>query len=298
MLWITLALWVSFLKALWELAGKISTDTKKSHSIDEYTLAFGARFFSILLLLPCIFFIRLPETSENFIYILLVSSFLNSITTITALKAVKYGELSIVGPLTALTLPFLLFSSYFINHESLNLFGFIGVILIFFGTYFLWVSELKHGIFQPIIAIYRDAWARYMFITAILWSITAPLDKLWVLETSAITWMLLTNILVSMFIWLYIICVRKSFPIKTVFQKENMKRVWAVTLIGWLWVFMQMLALKYTLVIYVIAIKRASWIFSVILGHIFYKEKNIFWKSVAVSIMLVWVAVISILWNI
>jgi len=47
-----------------------------------------------------------------------------------------------------------------------------------------------------------------------------------------------------------------------------------------------MLALKYTLVIYVIALKRASGMFSVFLGWIFYKEKNILEKFTAAAIML------------
>ena len=298
MFWIFLALWVALLKALWELAGKISTNQKDKNSLDEYTLAFWSRFFSLIILFPCLFFIESDFVSWNFIIILIISSILNSITTITALKAVKYGDLSVVWPLTALTIPFLLFSSYFINGESLNIPGYFWVLLIFFGTYFLWASELKNGISKPIVAIYHDPGARYMFLTAILWSISSPLDKIWVLETWAFTWMLCTNILVSIFIWLYIIFVRKSFPIKTIFELEHAKRVGAITLIWWIGVFMQMLALKYTLVIYVIAIKRASGIFSVLLGYISFKEKNILWKLFAVSIMLVWVALISILWNI
>jgi len=43
-----------------------------------------------------------------------------------------------------------------------------------------------------------------------------------------------------------------------------------------------MIALKLTLVIYVISIKRASGVFSVILGSIFFKEKNIYSKLIAV----------------
>lgn len=299
MVWIYLAIAVSFLKACGELAGKIFTDVKKENSLDEYTLIFWARFFSAIILFPLIFFIEIPSSiSWKFICILLISAVLNSIANISALKAVKHGELSIVWPLTALTLPFLLLSSYLINNETLNSYGYIWVIAIFMGTYFLWASELKKGFLKPIQAIYHDAGARYMFLTAVLWSITGPLDKLWVLETWVIWWMFFTNILISIFIFLYIFFIRKSFPFKTIIQSKHYKKIWAITLIGWLWVFLQMLAIKQTLVVYVIAIKRSSWIFSVLLGHIFFKEKNILWKLFAVSIMLVWVALISILWNI
>gem|GEM_PF-4520492 len=46
-----------------------------------------------------------------------------------------------------------------------------------------------------------------------------------------------------------------------------------------------MFALKYTLVVYVISIKRASGMFSVILGYLFFKEKNILQKLIAASTM-------------
>jgi len=59
MIGIALALWVAFLKSLWELAGKSFTDVKKEGALDEYSLAWGTRLFSFVLLLPFIFFIDL-----------------------------------------------------------------------------------------------------------------------------------------------------------------------------------------------------------------------------------------------
>lgn len=298
MLGIILAIIVAFLKSLGELAWKVFTDEKKKSSLDEYTLAFGARFISIFLLFPLIFFISSFEFSGKILWILLISSFLNSITTVTALKAVKYGELSIVSPLLAVTLPFLIVSSYFITGESLNSYGYIGVWAICIGTYFLQIHTIKNGIFSPILALYHNLWARYMLLTALLWSITGPLDKLWVLEMWALQWMFYTNMLASVFLGLYMYFVRKTFPIKTILQVQHLKKVWVITILWGTWVFLQMLALKYTLVVYVIALKRASWIFSVFLWMLFFKEKHILQRIIAASIMLAWVCIISILWNI
>lgn len=295
---ILLAVCVSFLKALWELVGKKSIDERSENSIDEYTLVLGARILSSIILFPLLFFIELPEFSWSFFFIFLFAVIWNAIANVTSLKAVKYWELSIIGPLTAFTLPFLLFSAYFIAGEQINIYGYMWVLLIFFWTYFLWVQDGNKGFLTPIMRIYNNTGAKYMLITALIWSITSPLDKLWVHASWVITWMFLSNIWVCILLWLYIKFFRKKTDLSALRQMSGIKRVFAVSLVGGSLVFMQMLALKYTLVIYVIAIKRASGIFSVILGALFYKEKNIAWKLLAVCIMLVWVAIISILWNI
>lgn len=81
-------------------------------------------------------------------------------------------------------------------------------------------------------------------------------------------------------------------------DKRNIKKIGALSVLWGAWAFIQMLALKYTLVIYVIALKRASWMFSVVLWYLFFHEKNIFLKLFAASIMFAWVLIISIFGNI
>ena len=299
MIGILLALCVAFLKSLWELAGKVFTDIKKESSLDEYSLVLWARVLSVILLFPLIFFIDYSPLEWSVLIALIFSSLINAVTNITAIKAVKYWDLSLVWPLSALTIPFLFFSSYLILGEKANIAGIVGVIVIFFGTYFLHIQELKTGwVFAPLKAIYHNLWARYMLITSILWSLSSPLDKIGVLHLWALTWMFYTNILISIFIGIYIFLFQKNISVKNIFHKKHIKKISAITFIGWLWVFLQILALKYTLVIYVIALKRASGIFSVVLWYFFFKEKNIIQKLLATIIMLAWVGIISILWNI
>ncbi|NDK09531.1 EamA family transporter [Candidatus Gracilibacteria bacterium] len=298
MIGIFLALVVAFIKSLGELAGKSFTDIKKNDSLDEYTLAWGTRLFSFILLLPFIFFVDFNNLNIEFIGILLASSLINAVTTITALKAVKYGDLSLVSPLTALTIPFLFVTSYFISGELSNIYGAAGVAIIFVGTYFLNIQEIRGGFLAPIRALIENLGARYMLVTAILWSVSSPLDKLGVLQVGAIGWMLLTNAVISLIFVGIMLVMGKSMNPKSMLTKKNILKIGALSILTGAAAFLQMLALKYTLVIYVIALKRASGIFSVFLGYFMYKEKNIVAKFVAAAIMLAGVLVISILGNI
>jgi uncharacterized membrane protein len=192
----------------------------------------------------------------------------------------------------------LFFTSFLITWENTNIYGALGVWIIFFGTYFLNIQEIRWGFMAPIKALYQNLWAKYMLLTALLWSVSAPLDKLWVLQVWVLGWMLLSNAIIStLFVWLMLV-LGKSMNPQFMLEKKNMKKIGALSLLLWVWVFLQMLALKYTLVIYVVALKRASWIFSVLLWYVVYKEKNIIQKIFAAAIMLAWVMLISILGNI
>lgn len=292
---ILLAGLVAFLKALWEFVWKIFTNPNKKDSIDEYALAFWWRLMWAFIILPILFFIPFQIISGNFLYILWISAALNSLATVTALKAVKYGDLSIIGPLSAFTIPFLLFTWYSIWGELPNLYGIIGVILIFIGTYFLGVSWKQDSFLWPIQSIFEDKWAKYMLFTAFIWSITWPLDKLWIVEYGAFLWMLYINTAVVICMTLYFsLFRRKTFNILK--DPSAIKKISIMTCVWGLGLLLQMIATKLTLVIYVVSIKRASGIFSVLLWHFFFKEKNIFWKMFATLIMLTGILVI-VLWG-
>lgn len=72
------------------------TNPKQKQSINEYTLAYGGRLMGGFLVLPLTFFITFTNVSIDYGIILFSSTILNAIATVTALKAVKYGDLSLV----------------------------------------------------------------------------------------------------------------------------------------------------------------------------------------------------------
>lgn len=297
MLWIILSLIVSVLKALWELAGKILTNPENRKSLNEYDLAYGWRAMGWLIVLPLMFFISFGALSLPYSFILLCSTVLNAIATVTALKAVKYGDLSLVGPLSAFTIPFLLITGFFIAWESPNMYGIFGVFFIFLWSYFLQIWEIKKGLFGPVQAIYKNRWARYMLVTAIIWSVTIPLDKLWIVEYWVFQWMFMLNIAIAvlMTFYTYIFSKRSFHELSNI---KALKKISLLTVLWWVMLLIQMFALKLTLSIYVVSIKRASWIFSIIFWALFFKEKNIMQKIFAVSIMLIWVGIITFFGNI
>ena len=63
--------------------------------VDEYVASWGLRFFAMLLVLPLIFFIEIPELNDQFWMALVISGILNIISTIWITKALKLSDLSL-----------------------------------------------------------------------------------------------------------------------------------------------------------------------------------------------------------
>ena len=296
MIWIILSISIAFLKALSELSWKIFISEKWESSLDEYSLALWVRSIVIIpVFLVCISQGFRTDIWPSF-FLIISCWFLSAAATITAFKALKYGELSIVWPLGSLTTPLMLITSYFITREVPNIYGVTWVLIIFIGTYFLGVDIHKKGILLPLKNIFSNPWAIYMLATAFIWSLTAPLDKLWVTELGTFHWLLYLNIFSVLFLLLYMWFMQKRINFAEVYSVKNIQKIWTIALIMGLWNILQLIAIKYTLVVYVAAIKRASWVFSVLFWALYFQEKNIAWKLFAVSLMIVWVVCI-ILWG-
>ncbi len=299
MLGIFFALCVSLLKSLSELSGKIFTQTtQKKSSLDEYSLAFGIRLYFAILQLPLLFFIEIPQLSLSVWGALIVVSLINALTTVSVLKSVKYGDLSLVSPLSSFTLPFLLCTGYIFLWEVPNVYGFIGVLIIFMGTYLLQVQDIWKGLFAPIRTLIQNPGARYMLLTSLLWSISAPLDKLGIIEIGIIPWIMISNILICIILATVLLFLGKQKSFFVSIEKQHIKKITLYALVTWLGLVFQFLALKYLLAAYVIAIKRASGMFSVVLWKLVFHEKYIFQRLLAAGIIFLWVVCIILAWNI
>jgi len=158
---------------------------------------------------------------------------------------------------------------------------------------------MKHtNLLSPIRSILKDKGSRYMILTAFIMAITGPLDKLGILEFGTFPWMFLTNICIVIFISGYMFLTGKSFHTQKVGSIKNIAKAFVITLLWGTGAVLQMFALKYTLVVYVLALKRASGIFSVLMGYFFFKEKNIAIKLLATCIMILGVLFITLGGNI
>ena len=286
MLWLILSLLTAFFEAMKGILSKISLDK----NIDEYVLAWFLRFSTFLFALPVLFFIKIPTIGNQFWMALLISAGLNILATIYYMKALKHSDISLSYPLISFTPLFLLITSPIIVGEFPSSYGLIGILIIVFGAYFMNISHLHKGLFAPLKYLLKEKGPKSMLIVAFLYSIISNYDKIGILNSSPVFWVISNNFFIAL--GLFPIMLLKSRNIK----KQIIPNLRALVPIGMssaLLLICQMTAIKLTLVVYVISVKRTSAIMSIIMGCLFLKEKNIKERLFGAAIMLIGVILIA-----
>ncbi|MBU1032656.1 MAG: DMT family transporter [Patescibacteria group bacterium] len=266
-MWFAFAALNAFFESLKDATGKCATQ-----KFDARTCAWSQHFFAaILLLLVAGIATKLPKLDSTFWLATLGSLSINTVTSILYMRALKLSPLSLVAPIVTLTPVFLLITSPIINREFPTVLGTVGVLIAVVGTYLLSANKRKKGILEPLKYIWKESGARLMLIVAAMWSISAPLDKVAVLHSTPLWYVAIINTLLALV--LFPLLARGS--VRTVFTSVGMKRLAPIGIFFALSITFQMWAISLAFVPYVISIKRASGVFGVIWGKLFFKEAQI-----------------------
>lgn len=256
---------------------------KALKNIDEYVVAWASRCFALILILPLLFFARIPEIGNSFWKALFIGGTLNMLAILCYMKAVKSSNLSKVIPLLAFTPLFVLVTSRVMLSESPKFFGIVGVLLIVAGSYILNIKERTKGYIVPFKTLLTEKGARLMLLTAFLWSITSNYDKIGVENSSPVFWAFALNAFNSLLLFFLMICRSKD-------MKQQISSSFGTLLIIGFAVGIaftaQMVALKYVFVSYVIAIEKLHILIAVFSGWLFFREKKEIREKLFGSVMM------------
>jgi uncharacterized membrane protein len=265
---------VSLLMALFrffsDVISKISVDgTEKDKEVNYLTLSVFYRITGIPVLIIAVLIFGIPENLEKEYFLVLFITAPNMvIATILYMKALEISDISVVAPIKSLSPLFTIVTSFFILNELPNIYGLIGIFLILIGIYFIKIEGLEKSIFEPIKRIFYDKGVQYVVIIVILYSFSAPLDKIGVQSSSAAFYSLSLYFFGSMGLVFY-----HWYSIGKIRDKNhNLKKLSSIGFFNGLSSLTQMIALSLTLVVYVVSIKRVASLLSAIYGAIFLKE--------------------------
>ena len=298
--WISLsiltAIFVSFQSVLQKRSMK---------NLSEYTMSFATSFFPIIFLL--IFLAIFSFTGSTFIekflgagtanvfniphsfsgispdfwLALAVAGSLGTIATLLFLRALKNSDLSIALPLITFTPIFTLIVSPILigKTEIPSALGVVGILLIFIGSYVLNIKERHAGFLAPFKILLKNKGAVSILIVSFLYSITSVYDKIGSHATSALFWALVTNAITALIF--FPVCIyrsnkhfKKGINILSI-VKKTLPILLIISLLNALSNIFQLTAVQLGLVAYVIAIKRSGIVLALLLGYIFFKEKDI-----------------------
>ena len=286
MQWIIYSFLTALFESLKDVLGK-----KSLEKCNEYIVAYALRLFALPFLLPLLFFTQEIVLGSGFWMALLIGGTLNLITTVLYMKAIKASDLSVTVPMVTFTPLFLLLTSPIIVGEFPPLKGILGILLIVFGSYLLHLKEKHKGILAPFKAIITEKGPRLMLVVAFIWSVTSNIDKVGIRNSSVVLWAVAIHIFIIItmvpLVWL-----TSRYSIHQFVKQRNM--LIPLGFIDALKYFFQLAALQFTLVAYVISIKRTSAILCVIFGALIFKEKGIKERLTGSVIMVAGVLLITL----
>jgi drug/metabolite transporter (DMT)-like permease len=249
--------------------------------ISPVLLTWGLFAFALPYLLVFLLVDGVPDVEwRSFLWATGASVVANIIGWNLFFRALKKAPLAHTMPFTAFTPVFLIPVAYELMGELPDAKGFFGVLLIIAGAYGI---HLQPGrLLEPFRMLARNRGTRLMLLVALIWSISAPIDKVAVLASSRTFYAFSLHLLLSLAYLPYMI---RNMPQVTVVIRDNLRGLSVLGLIAGLLIFFQFTALTELLVSYVIAFKRAGVFVSVLLGIIFFKEGNVTRHLVCTGLM-------------
>ncbi|HUG41272.1 MAG TPA: EamA family transporter [Longimicrobiales bacterium] len=285
-MWIALALLTAICTALRDVASKHAT-----RRADPVAVALGVAAVPAVAIGAVVLARGLPALGPAFWTALAVSGGINALATPLLVLALQRSDLSLVAPVTSLTPLFMLATGAVVLGELPGPLGIAGVAVIVAGAYLLSVSEVRAGPLAPFRVLVRDPGARTMLVVAFLYSISAAYDKVGTGASDPLFWAAAIHAVTAGFL----------LPVAFLRARGTARRRRAVpsrgprgaapailfagifTAIG---AAAQMTALMMTLAAFVIAVKRTSTLFGVLLGHALFREENVRERLVGAAVML------------
>jgi uncharacterized membrane protein len=287
MIWLLFAILTAFFESLKDVSSKYSL-----RNLDVYIVAWVANIFAVIFLIPLLLLDGIPKIETQFWIALFIGGTLNVISFTLYIRAIQIADLSLTVPLVTLTPLFMLITSPLIVQENPTFADAIGIFLIVIGSYVLNLRERKKGYFAPLKALLRNKGSRFMLMVAFIWSITSNFDKVGVVNSSPLFWStaLYAYLAVGMF---PIALFNSRHKFKQILP--NLKPIMVIGFFHAIAITFQMIAVTYTLVTQVIAIKRMSALISVLFGHFLFQERGLRERLIGAAIMVFGVLVLTVL---
>jgi len=250
--------------------------------------AFCQNFFALPLLWGAALIEGVPAVNSSLPVIIALSIPIEVVALLMYIKSVKISPLSKTVPLLAFTPAFLLIVAPLMFGEKTPLHGIIGVGVIIAGNYIININW-RGGVFAPFSAVIREKGSMMMLCVALLYSVTSSFGKMGVLASSALFFAAVYYSVLSLVFLILILVKRRTGRLFN-------RKLAVVGLTSALSLMFHMTALKMTYVSYMISVKRTSIVFAIVLGFIFFKEKDVVRKVAGGAIVLCGIVMLA-LWK-
>lgn len=291
MLWVFLAILAGFLVALSDALNKkyFSQEgfVKMTVARTLGTFPFLFPFFLYYLFVKGSMLYFTPAFFVNTLILL----FLEISATLFYMKGLEISPMSASLPFLSFTPVFIIFTGFLILGERVSLTGALGILLIVSGAYLIHLPRLSKGLLGPFKGIWEERGGLFLLITAFIYGITSVLGKRGILLSDPLFFAVFYFSLLSLATPLVL---KGLYRVEIFsFVKRNLRGVLLVGGTQGLMCLCHMLALSLVETAYMIALKRTSILFAVLLGWYFFQERYIGLRLSAALLMFIGILMIA-----
>ena len=286
MLWFTL----SILTALSIAARDVSIKTYQQLSPLE--IAAIELFWSLPLLLLGCFWVPVPALDQIFWWAFFLSIPINIVAYILYLYSIKLSPLSLTVPFLAFTPVFMILTGFLVLNEKINIWGGLGIGFIVLGSYILNFKKIQYGLLKPFTALLHEKGSWMMLIVALVFSFAAVIGKKAMLHSSPLYFSYYFFLVFNITILAALFITKKS-SLRKVLQHPR-KGPWLGSLLM-IHISFHSLAIAISTAVYMVAIKRSSILFTVLMSWLILKEEDSKYRILGTILMFTGMLFISIL---
>ena len=243
------------------------------------------------LIIGCVF-VETPPLDQTFWWTFILSIPINIMAYVLYLNAIKISPISLSVPFLAFTPIFMILTGFWVLGETINLWGGFGTGLIVIGSYILHFKKNQLNFSAPFSAFIHEKGSWYMLIVAVLFAFAAVIGKKAILHSSPLffsySFFLVFNVLILMGLFVR----RKNNWQKII--RNSPKGLWLGSLLM-IHISFHGLAISISTAVYMVAVKRSSILFSVLLSWLILKERDIHYRGLGTLIMFVGMIFITLL---
>ena len=265
MLWLFLSLITALSVACRDVSVKVFVDLTPSE------VAILELFWALPLLGVGCLLVEVPALDATFWWTFLVSLPLNMVAYLLYLYALKSSPLTLTLPFLAFTPVFMILTSALVLDETVTRWGGAGIGLIVFGGYVLNFNRADSGLLKPFASLCREKGSWIMLIVAFLFSFAAVIGKKAIIHSSPL-----------FFVFFFFLVFNTATLLLLALSgrwnwQQLLRKRWQGIWLGGLLVLhvgSHGLAIAIANAVYMVAVKRSSIVFSVMLSWIFLQEEQ------------------------
>ena len=284
MLWLIFGLLSALFFALLHITSKYAVERADPYYLSN---AIWITYSALSLPLVLLFHQKIVMNKETVLGFIGIGLLIFS-TNILYLKSLKYGDISKTVPLLSITPIFTLGIAMLWLREFPKMSGILGIILIIAGTYFINFEHFRGDrVFAPFHQLFKNRASRLMLLVAAAYGLGSVTDKFIINHSNILTRIALFSYFALVFNTVYLAARdRRLFIAKTKDSFRLWKTVLLLDVFYFLTLYFQMTGLSLTYTSYVIALKRTSAVFSVILAYFIFNERRHFRAALAATVLM------------